>query len=196
MTAGACLPLLRGSGLVDAEISFIDATVCSYIDDGEILDPDEAYDLLQSAEGVVELDEEDIEELSKGLAELTIPKEPEVVDDGKCEMCDRDGGREFHHLVPKSTHKRYIKAGRLPENLSYVKLTETFGVGNFLLAFGVLICTACHKAIHNAEDNASLAESYNSLERLMDHNGIAGAAQYNSKQKVRSGTRKQRQQKR
>ena len=125
MTVGVTLPLLRGNGIPEADLGFIDATVCSYIDDGEILGEDEALDLLQSADGI-DIEEDDLAELAKSLAGLTIPKEPEVVDDGLCEMCEREGPREFHHLIPKSTHKRYINKDKLPDNMRDIeaKVTE------------------------------------------------------------------------
>eukprot|EP00518_Triparma_eleuthera_P012462 CAMPEP_0182475338 /NCGR_PEP_ID=MMETSP1319-20130603/27222_1 /TAXON_ID=172717 /ORGANISM="Bolidomonas pacifica, Strain RCC208" /LENGTH=174 /DNA_ID=CAMNT_0024676323 /DNA_START=256 /DNA_END=777 /DNA_ORIENTATION=+ len=174
MTAGVALPILSGSGIPEADVGFIDATVCSYIDDGEILGEDDALDLLQSAGN--ELEEDELAELASALSELTIPKEPEVVDDGLCELCDRHGSREFHHLVPKSTHRRYIKKEKLPENLSEVeaKLDErSWGVAHFLMSYGVLICGCCHKAIHKAEENSKLAEDYNTLSRLLEHEKIA-----------------------
>eukprot|EP00397_Hematodinium_sp_SG-2012_P058057 GEMP01073147.1.p1 GENE.GEMP01073147.1~~GEMP01073147.1.p1 ORF type:complete len:214 (+),score=70.40 GEMP01073147.1:176-817(+) len=47
----------------------------------------------------------------------------DVVDDeeddmgiGECDMCERTMNLTFHHLIPKETHRRYLKRHRLPAN--------------------------------------------------------------------------------
>lgn len=52
------------------------------------------------------------------------------------------------------------------------------------LAAGVWICRPCHSAVHRAEDNRALAESYNTLEALKAHPQVARFAEWARGQRV------------
>lgn len=145
---------------------------------------DDAATLLMDAG--LELDEEG-EDMATKIEFLTAPpieeadEETELADDGTCRLCEREVRRTFHHLVPKETHNRYLKRGKLPDNL------EAFGecTRHWLNTHGLMVCGKCHSAIHLAASNEVLAEQFNTYDRVMAHPKIFAFARYNSKQPAR-----------
>ena len=132
---------------------------------------------------------------------------------GDCELCARTMDVTFHHLVPKETHKRYLKKKKLPHNLNAGDVVRSakgecssdVEEGNdggsagrlrgcvmlkvectslFFNSYGASLCRPCHSFIHSAEDNIQLAEHYNTVELLLSHDKVATWVQYASKQKV------------
>lgn len=96
--------------------------------------------------------------------------EEENLEEGCCLICERKTALTAHHLIPKTTHKHYLKKGYTMKELS-----KTIG-----------ICRPCHSAVHRAEDEKTLAESWNTLEKLLTHPKIIAFIPYIQKQKVRS----------
>jgi len=184
-------------------IDFVAETVCALIESGDVISEDEALALLQDAG--LELDEDDTRDICSTINFLSDPEanrqaagegegalregeDGADVDDGCCELCERDGiNRTFHHLIPKETHNRYLKRSRLPENMEGFPGSVCTRI--WLNTHGVLVCRRCHSAIHHAERNEVLAEQYNTLERLFEHPKILAFAKYNSKQPVRNRVR-------
>ena len=71
-----------------------------------------------------------------------------------CPCCQRQLTLTFHHLIPKSLHrKRYIQK-------RYSKKER---------AKGILICRPCHNAIHSFLTLRELSDSYNTMEKIMEH---------------------------
>lgn len=147
---------------------------------------------------------------------------------GECELCQRTMKMSFHHLIPKETHKRYLKKKKLPPNFTLnetvrsakgtqedkdikdeqrnssvverYKGRETLTVveGNkcratltvectlyFLNAYGASLCRACHSFVHSVVDNnAGLAEHWNTVAALESHDKVRTWVAYASKQKV------------
>lgn len=149
--------------------------------------------------GLDGLDMEEIHEVAQTLSLLTNTSTDDtgdeddadgarvVDDDGCCELCDREIRRTFHHLVPKETHNRYLKRSRLPANLeAYVTPDGNRAecTRSWLGGHGIMICGACHGSIHRAETNKTLAEEYNTLERILSHPKIRAFAEYNAHQRV------------
>lgn len=72
----------------------------------------------------------------------------------KCTLCEREKPLSFHHLIPRKMHRRK----------------------NFLREFGkeemkkrgINVCRKCHSAIHKFWDEKTLAEIYNTKEKLME----------------------------
>jgi len=48
------------------------------------------------------------------------------------------------------------------------------------------ICRQCHNAVHNLIDNKTLAQSFNTVDKLMAHEGIRKAVAYVSRQATRT----------
>ena len=80
---------------------------------------------------------------------------------GCCELCERYILLTFHHLIPRDTHARYL--GKcLPQGV----LGEPTKL--FLHSYGAWLCRPCHNFIHSFASNVTLAEEYNSIERLLE----------------------------
>jgi uncharacterized Fe-S cluster-containing MiaB family protein len=75
----------------------------------------------------------------------------------------------FHHLIPKTTHKRMLK-----RNLFEKKELQR----------GIDVCRPCHNALHKLIDEFTMAEKYNTLELLLEHEGVQKWIPYAEKQKV------------
>lgn len=88
---------------------------------------------------------------------------------GLCAMCERPMNLTAHHLIPRTTHSRYLKQGYTKEFLNTC----------------VMICRQCHSKIHSTEDERTLAREYNTLDKIMTHPEIVRWVSYASKQKAR-----------
>uniref|UniRef100_A0A0G4HK29 Tudor domain-containing protein n=1 Tax=Chromera velia CCMP2878 TaxID=1169474 RepID=A0A0G4HK29_9ALVE len=87
-----------------------------------------------------------------------------------CEMCERVLPLTKHHLIPRTTHPRMRKEGWTTDQLSE----------------GVMICRPCHDMVHRAEDEATLAKEWRTLDALKAHPFLKGYIEYARKQKVKS----------
>mmetsp|Transcript_46009 Transcript_46009/g.59105 ORF Transcript_46009/g.59105 Transcript_46009/m.59105 type:complete len:201 (+) Transcript_46009:33-635(+) len=194
-TAQQIKTLLKASLSIDNKnqgdlLDFVSETVAGYVDEGSILEKIEALSLFQDSG--LNLDDDDIEELSSMIELITKTaiegeiNEVDEIDDGTCDLCERLVNRTFHHLVPKETHNRYLRKGKLPTNLE----DQGECTRHWLNSHGLMVCGPCHNAIHNAERNETLAEAYNTLERVLDHPKIFAFAKYNSRQPCRIRIRK------
>ena len=91
---------------------------------------------------------------------------------GTCALCGREMPVSLHHLIPLTQHAKLKKKGR-----TYAaEFERTIG-----------LCRPCHSAVHKAEADAVLAESYSSLEALQGHPEIARFAEWAAKEKVTGG---------
>jgi 5-methylcytosine-specific restriction endonuclease McrA len=89
---------------------------------------------------------------------------------GRCELCGRDVALTFHHLIPRKVHgkKRFLRRHGKPA----------------MQRRGLYVCKLCHKGIHTIiPDEKELAESYNTKELLLAHEGIARHVKWAAKQK-------------
>ena len=194
----------RGSDIPLHVIEFVAETVAANVEEDIVLSAEDATTLLLDAGaieininlyficilwlGLGDMDEEDLREITSTIVVLTgggqEQEDDNDEDDGTCEMCERDIRRSFHHLIPKETHNRYLKKGKLPSNIVNGELTRTW-----LNKYGVMVCRTCHSAIHSAVPNNDLAENYNSLDLLLTHPKIYAFAKYNSQQPARQRMR-------
>ena len=94
--------------------------------------------------------------------------EGELLEPGQCPICERFMPLTFHHLTPKTTHKKYKKLGYNTADLSR----------------GVNVCRPCHSQIHRLIPNEDLAATYNTLEKILPHPGIQQWIPYIRKQKL------------
>lgn len=87
-----------------------------------------------------------------------------------CELCGRNVTLTFHHLIPCKVHskKKFLREHTKKEMHSR----------------GLYLCKLCHDGIHDIiTSEKELAESYNTKELLMAHEGIAKHVKWAAKQK-------------
>ena len=137
-------------------------------------------------------------------------EEDEDMGEGVCELCQRNMKMSFHHLIPKETHKRYLKKKHLPHNFKPNQIVRSAKgdkdedhnatavvEGNkgratlkvecttyFLNAYGASLCRACHSYVHSIDTNAGLAAKWNTVALLESNEKIRSWVMYASKQKV------------
>ena len=85
---------------------------------------------------------------------------------GNCELCKRDKELTFHHLIPKTCHSnKWFK-----KNYDLKELQK-----------GILVCRECHDAIHKFIEEKDMARNFNTIEKLMEHEKVAGFVKWISK---------------
>ena len=88
----------------------------------------------------------------------------------RCALCDREKPLTFHHLIPKAVHTKK-------------KFINRFGKEE-MRTRGLMICKMCHSGIHDLiPDEKTLAESYNTKELLLAHDGVKKHVAWAGKQK-------------
>ena len=135
--------------------------------------------------------------------------EENYIQEGECELCEREVKLTRHHLIPRSTWPRirprflqaapYFEEGNiemaeqilnigspLPSSLTAHHFSSGSRVKQFLSCFTCDICSMCHKTVHNTFDNLELAESRNSVEKLLEDETIVKFCKWASKQRSRS----------
>ncbi|CAM9517395.1 unnamed protein product [Ascophyllum nodosum] len=73
-----------------------------------------------------------------------------------------------HHVMPRTTHKRYRKKGYSDEVLNRTIAT----------------CRPCHSAVHRAHDERTLAERFTTREELLQDEAIGRFVAWVQKQRV------------
>ncbi|CAM9963975.1 unnamed protein product [Scytosiphon promiscuus] len=96
--------------------------------------------------------------------------EDEMIEPGRCLLCERHMPLTRHHVMPKSTHKRYRKKG-----YSDAVLNQT-----------IAICRPCHSAVHRTHDAATLAERFTTPEELLADETIGRFVAWARKQRTTS----------
>lgn len=128
------------------------------------------------------------------------------IQEGECELCEREMKLTQHHLIPKCTWKiikpRFANAAKpyresnfeevreiidlgdeLPEGLSTRTFTSGFSIRLFLSNYTANLCRACHSCVHSNHSNKELAESYNSIEKLLSDERIRKFCKWQNTQK-------------
>lgn len=90
--------------------------------------------------------------------------------DGRCVMCERVTMLTFHHLIPKTTHRKLKKLD--PKRYTRKSMSE-----------GIMICRPCHSTVHQTETELSLALNYFTLKLIREHPKIKKWIQYARKQR-------------
>eukprot|EP01062_Namystynia_karyoxenos_P081414 TRINITY_DN8953_c0_g1_i1.p1 TRINITY_DN8953_c0_g1~~TRINITY_DN8953_c0_g1_i1.p1 ORF type:complete len:242 (+),score=97.30 TRINITY_DN8953_c0_g1_i1:87-728(+) len=161
----------------------------------EVLDWDPAAPEAPSAERVAEcmgrsgvsdmlagLDIEDDEtaelyaKLSSGVAELMKGDEDDEEDlqDGQCELCERELPLTRHHVIPKTTHDYYLSgAGR------------KVGLTKEMCMHTIPVCRPCHNAIHGVRNHRELAEDHRDRDTLLAIPELSKFVAWVRKQKVK-----------
>ena len=106
-------------------------------------------------------------------------------EEGECQLCFRSIPLTLHHLIPKTVHSHFLskrkKQTRINDNDS--NDSEPSIYTREVLNRCINVCRPCHSAIHKAEDELTLAEKYNTLEKIQNHKDIIKFTSYISKQK-------------
>ena len=131
----------------------------------------------------------------------------EYIGDGECELCEREIKLTRHHLIPKSTWStfkkkkipaaiealtngqkekaRMILGGNLIDELP-PEIVEN--PNNSLLLRRFLsktcnICRPCHSTVHKLHSEMELAESYSTIDKLLEDEELVKFCKWASKQK-------------
>jgi len=79
-----------------------------------------------------------------------------------CEFCNRNEGLvlDQHHHIPKTLHStKWFKKNYSKEQLKNDK---------------ILLCRDCHEAVHKFISEKDLGRKYNTKEKLLSHEKVAG----------------------
>ncbi len=87
---------------------------------------------------------------------------------GQCPLCNRLTELTFHHLIPKSQHRKTWAKKKLS------KEDKNRGLN---------ICRLCHDGIHDLYDEKTLAKEMNTLELLRQNVALQKHSSWVAKQK-------------
>ena len=89
--------------------------------------------------------------------------------ESSCELCSRSMPLTFHHLIPKSTHKKWERNNKFTKEQ---------------MQSGTMICRQCHSAIHRLiPDAIEMALNHNSVDKLLENEAVVKWCKYASKLK-------------
>jgi hypothetical protein len=127
--------------------------------------------------------------------------------DGECELCERDLKVTKHHLIPRETWKymkpRFISAGPFFKSGEIEKALQILDIGDilprglqdrhfetplqvklFLAGNTSDLCAQCHRYIHKCFTNKDLAETYNTIDKLLKDERIYKYCKWANKQRA------------
>lgn len=85
-----------------------------------------------------------------------------------CPCCGRQVPLTFHHLIPRKVHRR----AHFKKHYDRAALNQ-----------GIHVCRLCHRGIHKAYDEMTLAKQYASLDALMADETLANHFTWVAKQR-------------
>ncbi|KAF5335773.1 hypothetical protein D9611_009682 [Ephemerocybe angulata] len=153
--------LTRGDlGNLDVDELPLDALSTSFVDTlisyGQAEDTDDAVKFVRKV-------------LGKYAEEATAP--PPVWSSTRtkeCEICERQVPLTYHHLVPRSVQTKALKKGWHTEAM---------------LNKVAWLCRPCHSVVHRVASNEELAQSYHTVELLLEREDVQRWQRYASKQR-------------
>ena len=87
------------------------------------------------------------------------------VEETSCEICEREIKLTRHHLIPREMHER---------------ISKKTGATKICLNRTISVCRMCHSSIHRFFTNSELAETYHTLDALMDDDRMVKYARWAS----------------
>jgi len=99
-----------------------------------------------------------------------MPRGPSI---GPCATCGRTMPLTFHHLVPRSQHKRSWCRKQFDRDARQQ---------------GIDVCRDCHSAFHRFATEVELARRYHTVEALLAHEDIGRFVRWVSRQSGRHRT--------
>ena len=205
---GICEDIIESTDMLE--------TLCDYLD----LTTEEAEKLLRHASGWNSIDggsdsDSDIENNDEDENldddyeddDGRIGSADDYIQEGECELCEREMKLTLHHLIPKCTWKhikpRFLEAAEYYRKDQMKKVKETLDLGQelpvgislktfksgiaiklFLANYTASLCAPCHKCVHKHHSNMELAEKFNSVEKILEDERIHKFCKWQSKQKV------------
>mmetsp|Transcript_23422 Transcript_23422/g.34836 ORF Transcript_23422/g.34836 Transcript_23422/m.34836 type:complete len:318 (+) Transcript_23422:65-1018(+) len=126
------------------------------------------------------------------------------IQEGECELCEREVKLTRHHLIPRSTWSRikprFLQASShfidgdmekveeilsmaIPCTLSNDHLSSWRNTKLFLSHYTCSICKLCHGELHRRFDNLELAERWNNVDALLEDEEIRKFCKWANKQR-------------
>jgi hypothetical protein len=99
------------------------------------------------------------------------------IEDGCCELCDRELRLTRHHLIPREMHER---------------VSRTRGTPKEVLNRTAALCRMCHNAVHRFFSNMELAFDFNTIELLLADDRVYKYAKWASTLQGRGNLRMHR----
>jgi hypothetical protein len=87
-----------------------------------------------------------------------------------CLLCERHTALTFHHLIPKTLHRRY-RAKKIYSRAQ--------------LSLGIRICRLCHDGLHDLYDEKTLARCYSTVDEIISDADVLKHVEWVSRQRVR-----------
>lgn len=103
---------------------------------------------------------------AKALAKQEQAAKEDILEDGLCLICERKVRLTRHHVFPRETHKTLVKKGYDPMQINTT----------------IAICRMCHSTVHRFFTNDELADSYYSVELLLEDDRMMKYAKWASAQ--------------
>lgn len=143
-------------------------------------------------------DEED------SIASIDSDSDDNYIQEGECELCEREVKLTRHHMIPRSTWPRmkprflqaapYFTDGNMekaeeilsmamPCKLSNRHVSSWREIKLFLSHYTCSVCKLCHAAVHRRFSNLELAETRNSVEALLEDEEIRKFCKWANKQR-------------
>jgi len=91
------------------------------------------------------------------------------MEQGKCELCGSEIDiLNFHHLIPRTLHS----------NKFFARTYEK----EYMKTHGIMICKfICHGQIHRFITEKEMGQTYNTLEKLLEHPDVKKFVEWRSK---------------
>ncbi|KAL0947915.1 hypothetical protein HGRIS_010549 [Hohenbuehelia grisea] len=166
LTHDTHLPTTFDADLDSSDAPFLSATPVAFVDTmiayGLSEDEDAAYAFLRRV-------------LHAYVADaMTPPPAPSSTRTRECEICEREVPLTYHHLIPRATHAKVLKRKLHPEH----QLNSV-----------AWICRPCHNVVHHVASNDELAQSFYTVDLLLEREDVQKWRRYAAKQRfgVRRG---------
>eukprot|EP01063_Lacrimia_lanifica_P034543 TRINITY_DN640_c3_g1_i1.p1 TRINITY_DN640_c3_g1~~TRINITY_DN640_c3_g1_i1.p1 ORF type:complete len:201 (+),score=82.41 TRINITY_DN640_c3_g1_i1:50-652(+) len=175
--ARSLLSVAEGDDM-DCMVESVVAEVVDWMDSGrQVEDYRAALDDAGLMDMLVDMacEEDELSDLCEALSELVddLRREPEEGDElgpGQCEMCEREAPITRHHVHPLKVHAYCTTHLKMTRG----QLHETIG-----------ICRPCHNMVHRFADHKTLAEKYDSVEKLLAVPQLMKFVEWVQRQKVK-----------
>jgi len=126
---------------------------------------------------------------------------------GECELCEREMKLTRHHLIPKVTWKymiiRFLEAGPSYKKADFDAVREILDLGDtfplptnakvytsriqaklFLASYCANLCRPCHSCIHGNIDHKLMAERFNTVDDLLKNEKVYSFCNWARKQRA------------
>mmetsp|Transcript_10134 Transcript_10134/g.15288 ORF Transcript_10134/g.15288 Transcript_10134/m.15288 type:complete len:294 (-) Transcript_10134:245-1126(-) len=126
---------------------------------------------------------------------------------GECELCEREMKLTRHHLIPKVTWKymitRFLNAGPSYQNADFDTVREILDLGDtfplptnakvytsriqaklFVSSYCANLCRPCHSCIHGNIDHKLMAERFNTVDDLLKNEKVYSFCNWARKQRA------------